>query len=76
MRFIGGGGGVVARTFFFSVVSKRHFPLMGPFWIFFTFPKGGAPWAPPESATVPDLPLFTFSVEIFFTFTGPVIFHI
>ncbi len=25
---------------------------------------------------LPDLPLFTFSVEIFFTFTGPVVFHI
>ena len=25
---------------------------------------------------LPDLPLFTFSVEIVFTFTGPVIFHI
>ena len=25
---------------------------------------------------LPDLPLFTFSVEICFTFTGPVIFHI
>ena len=25
---------------------------------------------------LPDLPLFTFSVEIVCTFTGPVIFHI
>ena len=25
---------------------------------------------------LPDLPLFTFSVDIFFTFTGPVVFHI
>ena len=25
---------------------------------------------------LPNLALFTFSVEIFFTFTGPVVFHI
>ena len=42
------GGGVVAAEFLFSVTSKRHFPLMGPF-TFFYFPEGGAraPWPPP-----------------------------
>ena len=63
MRF--SGGGVVAEMFrdlikggrsaefFFSVTSKRHFPLMGPFYIFY-FPEGGGPGPlgpPPESAT-------------------------
>ena len=34
------GGGGCSAELFFSVTSKRHFPLMGPFF-FFTFPKGG-----------------------------------
>ena len=52
MRF--SGGGVVAQNF--SVTSKGHFSLMGPFFSFY-FPEGGAraPWAPPpESATALD----------------------
>ena len=54
-RFGRGGRGGSSAEFFFSVTSKRHFPLMGPFYIFFTFPKGGPGPPPPQSATVVDL---------------------
>ena len=49
---MGGGGG--SAEFFFSVTSKRHFPLMGPFYIFLLSRRGGGPGPlgpPPESAT-------------------------
>ena len=42
---VGEGGGRSAE-FFFSMTSKRHFPLMwGPF-LFFYFPEGGGPGPP------------------------------
>ena len=42
-------GGGDSAEFVFSVTSKRHFPLMGPFYIFLLARRGGAraPWAPP-----------------------------
>ena len=41
-------GGGSSAEFLFSVTSKGHFPLMGPFFSFFTFPKGGpGPPGPP-----------------------------
>ena len=53
-RFGGGGGGSSAQ-FFFSVTSKRHFPLMGPFYIFLLSRRGAR--APPESATAVSIKL-------------------
>ena len=51
-RWRGGGGS--GAEFFFSLTSKRHFPLMGPFYIFLLSRRGGpgppGP-PPPESAT-------------------------
>ena len=43
-----GEGGGSSAEFFFSVTSKPHFPLMGPFYIFFLSRRGGAgPPGPP-----------------------------
>ena len=61
-------GGGSSAEFFFSVTSKRHFPLMGPSYIFLLSRRGArAPWAPLNR------PLYSplsgeFAANIFFTF--------
>ena len=70
-------GGVVSAKFFFSVTSKRNFPLMGPFFIFLLSRRGGPgpPGPPPESATV-DGYLNPVSVcEILYRDTEPTFHH-